>query len=191
AGGEARHRDVFARRAALKGGPLGVSGAGGRASLATLLEETDFALASFLLSVLGEGTFLNLLGFLEAHAPDPVTRRVTHLARQDESRHVAFGMAHLEHQVALDPMLLARLRGAIERRHDVLMETVGLNQEVFDALVILAAGAWTPEAIGRGYRAIEGLQVEMDQGRQRRLARLGFPIDEAAALSALHTRNFM
>ncbi|MEU8154731.1 hypothetical protein AB0B94_13780 [Micromonospora sp. NPDC048986] len=31
----------------------------------------------------------------------------------------------------------------------------------------------------------------MDQGRQRRLVRLGFRADEAAALSALRTRNFM
>jgi hypothetical protein len=31
----------------------------------------------------------------------------------------------------------------------------------------------------------------MDEGRRRRLARLGFDPDTAAALSALHTRNFM
>jgi hypothetical protein len=31
----------------------------------------------------------------------------------------------------------------------------------------------------------------MDQGRQRRLVRLGFSDVDAAALSALHTRNFM
>ena len=188
---EARHMDVFARRAALRGAELGVSGAGGRASLASLLDEPEFALASFLLSVLGEGTFLSLLGFLEAHAPDPVTRRVTHLARQDESRHVAFGMAHLEHQRTLDAGLLARLRAAVERRHDALIETAGLNQQVFDALVVLAAGSWSPKAIARGYAAVARLQAEMDEGRQRRLVRLGFPIDEAAALSALHTRNFM
>ncbi len=188
---EARHIEVFARRAALHGGPLGVSGAGGRASLATLLEEPEFALASFLLSVLGEGTFLSLLGFLETYAPDPIARRITHLARQDESRHVAFGMAHLEHQSVLDPQLRGRLRAAVERRHDALLETVGLNQEVFDALVIMAAGSWTPSAIARGYAAVAALQAEMDEGRQRRLVRLGFPPDEASALSALHTRNFM
>lgn len=188
---EARHVDVFARRASLRGGPPGISGAGGRASLATLLAEPDFALASFLLSVLGEGTFLNLLGFLETYAPDPVTREITHLARQDESRHVAFGMAHLEHQISLNPELRHRLRGAVERRHDVLMETVGLNEEVFDALVLLAAGAWEPTAIRRGFAAVEELQRGMDEARQRRLVRLGFPPDEAAALSALHTRNFM
>jgi hypothetical protein len=188
---EARHVEVFSRRATLTGGPMGVSGSGGRASLTTLLQEPDFSLASFLLSVLGEGTFLNLLGFLEVHAPDPVTRRVTHLARVDESRHVAFGMAHLEHQAALDPSLRGRLRAAVERRHDVLLETVGLNQQVFDALVILAAGAWTPVAIGNAYDAVQRLQSEMDEGRQRRLVRLGFAHDEAATLSALHTRNFM
>jgi len=156
-----------------------------------LLEEPDFALASFLLSVLGEGTFLSLLGFLETYAPDPIARRVTHLARQDESRHVAFGMAHLEHQAVLDPALRGRLRAAVERRHDALLDTVGLNQEVFDALVIMAAGAWTPAAIARGYAAVAALQAEMDEGRQRRLVRLGFPHDEASTLSALHTRNFM
>ena len=58
---EARHVEVFTRRAALRGGALGVSTAGGQASLQTLLDEPDFALASFLLSVLGEGTFLTLL----------------------------------------------------------------------------------------------------------------------------------
>jgi len=55
----------------------------------------------------------------------------------------------------------------------------------------LAAGAWTPTAIARGYAAVARLQVEMDEGRQRRLVRLGFPHDEATMLSALHTRNFM
>jgi hypothetical protein len=188
---EARHMEVFARRASLRGGPLGVSGAGGRASLATLLEEPDFALASFLLNVLGEGSFLNLLGFLETYAPDPIARRMTHLARQDESRHVAFGMAHLEHQAGLDPALRGRLRAAVERRHDALLDSAGLNQQVFDALTLLAAGGWQPAAIARGYAAVERLQADMDEGRQRRLVHLGFPPDEAAAVSALHTRNFM
>ena len=60
-----------------------------------------------------------------------------------------------------------------------------------DALVILAAGAWSPEAIGRGWDRVQQLQADMDEGRQRRLVRLGFPARVAAELSALHTRNFM
>ena len=33
--------------------------------------------------------------------------------------------------------------------------------------------------------------VGADEGRRKRLVRLGFPEADAAALSALHTRNFM
>ncbi|MEV6793338.1 ferritin-like domain-containing protein [Streptomyces sp. NPDC051320] len=188
---EARHVEVFTRRALLKGGQMGTSSAGGRASLATLVSEPDFTIASFLLSVLGEGSFLHLLSFLDRHAPDPVTRRITRLVRQDEARHVAFGMAHLEHQASLDPSLRARLRAAVERRHTALIDTAGLNRDVFDALVVLAAGSWTSTAIAHGYSAVQSLQAEMDEGRRHRLVRLGFPDDEAAELSMLHTRNFM
>jgi hypothetical protein len=188
---EARHVEVFTRRAELSGGPLGTSGAGGRASLQTLLDEPDFSLAAFLLSVLGEGTFLDLLSFLERHGPDPVTRRVAHLALADEARHVAFGMAHLQHRGKSEPEFRGRLRAAVERRHDVLASTAGLHAGVYDALVVLAAGGWTPGAIAVGWDRVQALTAAMDDGRRRRLARLGFPAGEAAELSALHTRNFM
>ncbi len=188
---EARHIEVFTRRALLHRGELGLSSAGGQASLATLLDEPDFALASFLLSVLGEGSFLSLLWFLHAHAPDPVTAEVARLAAQDEARHVAFGLSHLARHAEIEPDLLRRLAAAVERRHEALRRTAGLNEEVFDALVLLAAGGWEPEAIARGHDAVLALQRDMDEGRQRRLHRLGFGAAEAEALSALHTRNFM
>jgi hypothetical protein len=188
---EARHIEVFTRRAILRSDEVGVSGADGRASLQTLLDETDFSVAAFLLSVLGEGSFLDLLAFIARHAPDLVTREVASLALRDERRHVAFGMAHLRHAVDADPSLLGRLRMATERRHDALASTAGLNQEVFDSLLIIASHAWTPAAITAGWKAIQTLQLDMDQGRRRRLTQLGFPSDEAAELSALHTRNFM
>jgi hypothetical protein len=188
---EARHVEVFTRRALLSGGPLGTSSAGGRASLQTLLDEPDFTTASFLLSVLGEGTFLDLLRFIADYAPDPVTADVTRLAGRDEARHVAFGVAHTAHLAASDKSYLAALRQAVERRHAALRDTAGLNAEVFDSLVLLAAGSWSPEAIRRGWQAVRDLQARMDEGRRRRLAYIGFPDDEATELSALHTRNFM
>jgi TusA-related sulfurtransferase len=188
---EARHVEVFTRRANLTGGPLGLLTAGGQASLQTLVEEPDFVLAHFLLSVLGEGTFLSLLSFLEGNAPDPMTRQVTHLALADEARHVAFGMAHMEHVLAADPGLRPRLATAIRRRHDALAHTAGLNAEVFDALVVLAAGSWEHEAVAAGFAKVQELEAEMGEGRRRRLVKLGFSPEEAAELAALHTRNFM
>lgn len=188
---EARHMEVFTRRALLRRDAMGVSGAGGRASLQTLLEEPDFTLASFLLSVLGEGTFLDLLRFLHRYAPDPVTADVVRLAARDEARHVAFGVAHTAHVVRADPHFLSRLRTAVHRRHDALIDTAGLADSVLDSLVVLAAGGWEPEAIARGWRAVQHLKRVMDDGRRRRLAFIGFPDDEAAALAALHSRNLM
>jgi hypothetical protein len=188
---EARHIEVFTRRASLTGRPLGVSGAGGRASLQSLLDEPDWATASFLLSVLGEGTFLSLLAFLDRFAPDPVTARIAHLTLQDEARHVAFALGHLAEHVTGDPRCRDRLRAATERRHDALAATSGLTPAVHDSLVVFAAGSWTPEAIALGWRRVQDLQAEMDEGRTRRLVRLGFSDSDAAELSALHTRNFM
>ncbi|HEX5058965.1 MAG TPA: hypothetical protein VFV99_06375 [Kofleriaceae bacterium] len=188
---EARHIEVFTRRARLRRTELGLSTAGGQASLATLFDEPDFAIASFLLSVLGEGTFLSLLWFLRDHAPDLCTREVARLAAQDEARHVAFGLAHLGRHVQEDPAIRSRLAAATERRHGALANTAGLNREVFDALVLLAAGGWSPAQLRHGHQAVVALVGEMDQARSQRLIRLGFEPAQAALLSSLHTRNFM
>lgn len=188
---EARHVEVFTRRATLKGHEPGLSTVGGRQSLKTLLDEPDFALASFLLSVLGEGTFLHLLWFLEAQAPDPLTRQIARLTVQDEARHVAFGVSHLQYHAARDPALRDRLANAVTRRHDALAQTAGLNEEVFDALVLLAAGSWQPHDIAAGFAKVQTLKAEMHAGRKGRLIKLGFTPSEADELSALHTRNFM
>jgi hypothetical protein len=188
---EARHIEVFTRRARLRRDELGLSTAGGQASLATLFDEPSFAVASFLLAVLGEGSFLSLLWFLRDHAPDLCTREVARLAAQDEARHVAFGLAHLGRHVAEEPALREELAAAIDRRHAALAHTAGLNAEVFDALILLAAGGWEPADLRRGHAAVVELQREMAAGRTQRLVRLGFDPERAAKLAALHTRNFM
>jgi hypothetical protein len=181
--------EVFSRGAQLGGRPLSLSSVGGRASLQTLLDEPDFATASFLLSVMGESTFLSLLGFLEREAPDSVTRQVTRLARQDEARHVAFALAHLERHARLEPGLRARPARAVERRYDALRTTAGLSDEVFDALVLLVAGFPTPEAVARAGRRCSACNTTWRKGVAA--AYRGFSTSEAETISALHTRNFM
>ena len=188
---EARHIDVFTRRLRLKGREPALSTVGGQASLKTLLDEPDFSTAQFLLAVLGEGTFVTLLHFLREHAPDPITRELARLAARDEARHVAFGMLHLGQRLQQEPELRVRLGLAVQARNDALAATSGLNEEVFDALVLLAAGAFTPAAIASGYAKVQALVRDMAEGRQARLETLGFARDSAQHLSALHTRNFM
>jgi TusA-related sulfurtransferase len=188
---EARHIDVFTRRALLKRQELGLSTTGGQASLKTLIDQPDFAVASFLLSVLGEGTFLSLLWFIERYAPDPVTAAVAKLAAQDEARHVAFGLAHLREHIQSDPTVASRLANSVRTRYDALRNTAGLNAEVFDALILMAAGSWEHASLREGHQRVMELTRDMDEGRKKRLRRLGFGEEEASELSSLHTRNFM
>ncbi len=188
---EARHVEVFSRRIALRGRKPGLSSVGGQASLKTLFDTSDFSVSSLLLAVLGEGSFVNLLNFLNLYAPDPVTRQICRLAARDEARHVAFGMSHLAWHMAEDPSLRHRLETAVEARYDALADTVGLNEEVFDALILLAAGAFDPAAIATGYQRVQDLVREMSDGRRARLMKLGFSLPEAQAMAERHTRNFM
>lgn len=188
---EARHIDVFTRRIRRHGREPALSTAGGQASLKSLLDETDFSIAGFLLSVLGEGTFVHLLQFLQTEAPDPLTRQICRLAARDEARHVALGMSHLLYRLQHEPGFQHQLAQAVEQRFDNLAGTSGLNEEVFDALILIAAGALTPEALARGAARVQQLMRDMADGRFSKLLRLGFEREHAERLASLHTRNFM
>lgn len=188
---EARHIDVFTRRIRRHGREPALSTAGGQASLKSLLDETDFSVAGFLLSVLGEGTFVHLLQFLQTEAPDPLTRQICRLAARDEARHVALGMSHLLYRLQHEPSFQHQLAQAVEQRFDNLAGTSGLNEEVFDALILIAAGALTPEALARGAARVQQLMRDMADGRFSKLLRLGFEREHAERLASLHTRNFM
>jgi len=188
---EARHIDVFTRRIRRHGREPALSTAGGQASLKSLLDETDFSVVGFLLSVLGEGTFVHLLQFLQTEAPDPLTRQICRLAARDEARHVALGMSHLLYRLQHEPGFQHQLAQAVEQRFDNLAGTSGLNEEVFDALILIAAGALTPEALARGAARVQQLMRDMADGRFSKLLRLGFEREHAERLASLHTRNFM
>jgi len=62
---------------------------------------------------------------------------------------------------------------------------------VLDGLLLLATGELTAAAIAKGYLQVQQLMVDMAEGRQARLEKLGFDKQAAQRLSALHTRNFM
>jgi TusA-related sulfurtransferase len=187
---EARHIDVFLRRAHAAGQGLGVSATGTSLSLRTLLALEDLSEATFVLSVLGEGTFLDLLRFVEEHAPDEATREIARRARADEARHVHFGLGHVRHALAHDPALAGRLEQAVRRRAAVMRgETI--PAAVQDALTMLAARDTDPASVARGHEAYRALLETMHGNRLRRLLSLGFAEPTAAAMSALHTPNFM
>jgi TusA-related sulfurtransferase len=188
---ESRHIDVFLRRARATNSPPAISSAVTSRSLHSLLQVDDFAEASFLLSVLGEGTFLDLLAFVERFASDEATAELARRARIDEARHVHFGLAHVRHALAHDATLYSRLEASVGRRAATLAGTGGVPAPVQDALTIYAAGGSDPRRVATGHEAFRELLATMHDGRTRRLRSAGFSAEQAAMISDLHTPNFM
>ena len=188
---ESRHIEAFTKRALANGGGLQYSAASTQLSLKTLFDQHDFSTASFLLSVLGEGTFLDLLRFIETHAPEPVTAEICRRARADETRHVHFGMAHMRYYLAQDPANYERLLRAVRERAVFMASVTEVSPRVQEALAILAAGGLNPDRLPDGLAKVRVLIQEMHEHRMRRLLAAGFLPEQAEEISALHTPNFM
>jgi hypothetical protein len=187
---EARHVEVFTKRA-LVGGFRGYAMASTELSLKTLVQQRDFTSAALLLNVLGEGTFIDLLRFVELHAPDAATARAAGLAERDEHRHVAFGIAHVRQMLGRSPDRRKALVGAVEARAATLVNLIGVSPLLTESLTVLAAGSLQRADLARGASAVKELFRVMDGNRVRRLRAAGFSDGEARHMSDLHTPNLM
>lgn len=188
---EARHIDVFLKRARAGGQGLGISSTGSAQSLLSLLDPGDFSEAMFLLSVMGEGTFIDLLRYIEQFAPDEATAEIARRTRADEVRHVHFGMAHIRFALAADPTLYQRLETAVLRRAATLHQLDSVPAPIQDALTVLAAKGTDPKSIRKGADHFRELGHTMFDHRIKRLQSIGFNLAQAENLSGKHTANFM
>jgi TusA-related sulfurtransferase len=188
---EARHIEAFTKRALANGGGLQYAASLTEWSLQSLMVQEDYFRSSFLLHVLGEGTFLDLLEFIEKHSPDPVTADVVRRARVDEGRHVAYGVAHLRHHLQREPAKVDELISAAEERSQVLQATTGANPAVMEALAVLAGRGSGALQMAKGVQAVRELYSEMDEGRVRRMMAVGLDRSTTEKISDLHTANFM
>ncbi|WP_135557424.1 sulfurtransferase TusA family protein [Paenibacillus cymbidii] len=189
---ESRHIEAFTKRALAGGGGLQYSSALTERSLHSLFIQEDYFKSSFLLHVLGEGTFLDLLTFIEEHAPDPVTRQIVALAKIDEGRHVAYGIGHVRHIIECHSGMVQALVDAANERNEYLDAAgAGENSHLMEALAILAGGGRKPEQLKRGFALVRKLKVVMHEHRMQRLLQIGLERDTAETISRTHTPNFM
>ncbi len=98
---EARHTDVFRKRALANGGGLLQQGAG--LGLRNLIDAKDFTEMSVLMHVQAEGFVQSMFRMGELIGPTQADKRIFRMAAQDESRHLAFGVMHLKHTLAQAP----------------------------------------------------------------------------------------
>jgi hypothetical protein len=95
---EARHLDVFRKRALVNGGGLMQRTAAAAAVTGGSIDSArDFTEMSARLHMSGEGSVLTLFRIGELMAYNEAEKHIYRLAAQDESRHVAFGVMHLQY----------------------------------------------------------------------------------------------
>jgi len=94
---EARHLDVFRKRALVNGGGLMRRAGSLQVVGANIDSSRDFTEMSARLHITGEGSVLTLFRIGELMAYNDAEKHIYRLCAQDESRHVAFGVMHLQY----------------------------------------------------------------------------------------------
>ena len=188
---EARHIEVFTKRANANGGGFQYSSEITQRSLYSLFKEDDYIKSSFLLHVMGEGTFIDLLSFLEKHMPDETTKKIIKLSKRDEIRHVAYGMEHVKSAIQQNPKRINALKNTAYRRKEFMDEVSSESSILLESLAILAGGSDSPLDYKRGFDLVEELKATMNTNRIKRLIDIGMDEELANDISNVHTPNFM
>jgi hypothetical protein len=188
---EARHIEVFTKRANANGGGFQYSSEVTQRSLFSLFKEDDYIKSSFLLHVMGEGTFVDLLTFLEKYMPDEATKKIIRLSKRDEMRHVAYGIEHVKSAIEQNPNRINALKNTAFKRKEFMDEISSESSLLLESLAILAGGSDEPNDYKKGFDLVEDLKQKMNENRIKRLVSIGIDEDLANDISKAHTPNFM
>ncbi len=119
---EARHLDVFRKRALANGGGLLLSTydptVGG---IVSLDHSRDFSEMSAKLHIMTEGPVLTIFRVGEMIAYNDAEKRMYRLAAQDESRHVAFGVMHMRYIGETQPKRREEIECYLDEGEDHLL----------------------------------------------------------------------
>lgn len=107
---EARHMEVFRKRAMAGGGGLLHPSPAFEWALKSILEAPTHTQGTFLLNVLGEGLVLTIFRAGEFLSKTHVDKEIFRLCMQDEARHVSYGTLELKSYLEAAPNPEAALR---------------------------------------------------------------------------------
>jgi len=169
---EARHLDVFRKRALANGGGLLQAGPGAIA----LLTAEDFTEMTATLHLVGEGFVQSVFRMGELIAKNEVDKRIFRLSAQDESRHVAFGVTHIKYVVDSQPERKEEIHSFLDRQEGLL--GVGSTQAGLtgggatgEALAILLGGG--KDNIDNGYQTLLAIRRRQVNEYMQRLTVCG------------------
>jgi len=168
---EARHTEVFRKRALANGGGLGRASAVVEQFLKLILDAETYDEGSALMHLLGEGIVLSLFRAGELLSPSPVEKKIFRLCMQDEARHVAYGTMHLRYRLERDPSMAPDFHAYLDKGEE-LISVLFTTPEVVEPTAILAAGG-VKQAEELGLAAAEILRAQVIEEYLERCDRAG------------------
>jgi len=169
---EARHAEVFRKRALAGGVGLMEALPQAEHSLKAILDGDTYSEASAFMHLLAEGNVLTMFRFSEYISPTPVDKRIFQLVMQDEARHVSYGLQHLKWVIDHAPERKEQLHLALDEG-----ETFTISQfdtALFECMIVLAGKGTRPEQVKRGIEIVGRFQVKQVEEYFHRLERAGF-----------------
>ncbi|MGQ4808561.1 hypothetical protein NKDENANG_01946 [Candidatus Entotheonellaceae bacterium PAL068K] len=136
---EARHLEVFRKRALANGGGLGKCPAEVEEGLKYIFDLRSFPQMLARLHLFGEGRVLTLFRLGELIAQNEAEKTIFRLCAQDESRHLAFGCLQLRMLIEEDPDRIEEIHEALDIAEERTLE-LGVTPEQVEPLLILLGG---------------------------------------------------
>jgi len=176
---EARHLDVFRKRAMANGGGLmrrngNIQGVVG----GNIDSARDFTEMSARLHISGEGSVLTLFRMGELMSYNDAEKYIYRLCAQDESRHVAFGVMHLQYLGSIDTERREEIQSYLDEAERALVTGAsgqnpaarGLPSNA--ALAVLLGGG--EDKIDEGYKTLLAVRQRQVKEYVQRVRVAGF-----------------
>jgi hypothetical protein len=167
---EARHLDVFRKRALANG--CGLLEAGGAArALRNIMDAKDFSEMSALMHLVGEGFVQTMFRTGEFIAQNEAEKTIFRLCAQDESRHVGFGVMHLRYVLEHQPERREEFHAYLDKAEELFGHPTSANVAFQESLMITLGGGHTD----KGLELLMALQRKQVQEYLHRLEVAGMP----------------
>jgi hypothetical protein len=169
---EARHLDVFRKRALANGG--GLLSAGPGLGLRTIIESKNYSEMSALMHVLAEGFIQSVFRMGEFIAQNEAEKRIFRLCAQDESRHVAYGVMHLKYLGENEPERREEVHYYLDRAEGVFsFDDSPAAADLSEALAVLMGGGMAN--LDKGIQMALAVRKKQVNEYMHRLDVAGFP----------------
>jgi hypothetical protein len=171
---EARHMEVFRKRALTTGWGLMKASPMNEMALKHLRDADSFSEMSLALHLVAEGNVLTLFRFSEYLSPTDVDKKIFRLVMQDEARHVGYGMQHFRWVLENFPEKRELLHKHLDEAENISFAGAAAT-ELTESFIILAGGGLKKENIDKGLKVTNAFQLKQMEEHFERLDKCGMP----------------